>query len=191
MLPFQLDRLISAILAQQPPGCLTFERSHTQTTVTYLVRIQQADAVMIDIESAIDPRPIANLRFTTLTDDESAKTTINRIQNHILTILEAQDGPLQLADLTSDDTLPSEIGLSTQYQGTGSRPWELIPDHLWDRVAVRLWCLGRSNQEIGRRLHLRPRTVTNRIGLLRKLYPLAGIPTHQQLRKDMFQDDSL
>ncbi len=62
------------------------------------------------------------------------------------------------------------------------RPWELIPDHLWDRRALRLWWEGLTCPEIGRRLSQAPKTVRNRLTLLRKVYGTDVVPTNRRRR---------
>jgi hypothetical protein len=61
-------------------------------------------------------------------------------------------------------------------------PWELIPDHLWDRQALRLWWEGLTCPEIGRRLSQAPKTVRNRLTLLRKAYGTDVVPTNRRRR---------
>lgn len=62
-------------------------------------------------------------------------------------------------------------------------PWEQIPDHGWDRVAVRMWCEGYTAQEIGSRLGLAPGTVYNRLSKLRQQYPEASIPRGNERKR--------
>jgi hypothetical protein len=62
------------------------------------------------------------------------------------------------------------------------RPWELIPDHLWERQALRLWWEGLTCPEIGRRLSQAPKTVRNRLTLLRKEYGTDVVPTNRRRR---------
>jgi hypothetical protein len=64
-------------------------------------------------------------------------------------------------------------------------PWDLVPDHLWDRMAVELWCNGYQGGEIAQRVSVAPGTVHNRISELRKLYPDAGIPFDEDRRQRM------
>jgi len=61
-------------------------------------------------------------------------------------------------------------------------PWELIPDHLWDRRALRLWWEGLTCPEIGRRLSQAPKTVRNRLTMLRKEYGTDVVPTNRRRR---------
>jgi hypothetical protein len=61
-------------------------------------------------------------------------------------------------------------------------PWELIPDHLWDRHALRLWWEGLTCPEIGRRLSQAPKTVRNRLTMLRKQYGTDIVPTNRRRR---------
>ena len=53
------------------------------------------------------------------------------------------------------------------------QPWQAIPDHLWDRAAVKLWCMGYTNQEIADKVKDPPRTVTNCICALRPVISFA------------------
>lgn len=57
-----------------------------------------------------------------------------------------------------------------------SKPWELIPEHRWDRTAVKMWCEGYLGQEIANRVNVTAKTVHNRLSRLRQLYPDADIP---------------
>jgi hypothetical protein len=55
-------------------------------------------------------------------------------------------------------------------------PWALIPDHLWDRQALRLWWAGLTCVEIGVRISQAPKTVRNRLTQLRKQHGTAVVP---------------
>lgn len=77
----------------------------------------------------------------------------------------------------------------TQPAQQEKQPWNLIPDHLWDRTAIKLWWDGFTNNEIGKKVGVTPRVVTNRISELRRLYPDADIPTNEERRKRMIKDD--
>lgn len=69
------------------------------------------------------------------------------------------------------------------------KPWELIPDHLWDRLAVKMWCANYSAREIANQIpDVHHRRVTNRLSELRQLYPHASIPTHKQRRERMIRE---
>ncbi len=90
--------------------------------------------------------------------------------------------------LISDPIGPAQTNCDRQ--PIDLKPWEKIPDHYWDRTAVEMWCKGNTNQEIATRVKVHPRTVTNRIIELRRLYPKAEIPTNEQRRKLMIRDDT-
>ena len=65
------------------------------------------------------------------------------------------------------------LGISTgeeshQLVADHLEPWESIPDHSWDREAVRLWCNGYSYKQIGRALGLSQGRISNRFSDLRK-----------------------
>jgi len=85
---------------------------------------------------------------------------------------------------TENDVLPSgkasETSPAAQVAGRtqparkrykGPKPWERIPDHGWDRAAVKLLFDGYTDPEIAGKLHLSAKTVTNRLSALRGLYP--------------------
>lgn len=80
-------------------------------------------------------------------------------------------------------TEPSVTGQAEPEAATPTnQPWELIPDHLWDRQALRLWWEGLTCPEIGRRLAQAPKTVRNRLTLLRKEYGTDLVPTNRRRR---------
>lgn len=56
------------------------------------------------------------------------------------------------------------------------KPWERIPDHLWDRRALKLWWEGLTCPEIGQRLSQAPKTIRNRLTQLRKAHGPAVVP---------------
>ncbi len=60
------------------------------------------------------------------------------------------------------------------------QPWELIPDHLWDRRALKLWWEGLTCPEIGERLSQAPKTIRNRLTLLRQAYGLEIVPLNRR-----------
>ena len=68
------------------------------------------------------------------------------------------------------------------------KPWLRIPDHLWDREAVRLWWDLHTAQEIALTLgnegkaNVKPRRITNRLSELRQHYP-DEVPTNQERRR--------
>lgn len=74
---------------------------------------------------------------------------------------------------------PTSVGVSGS-PPEEKEPWMLIPDHLWYRVAVEMWCKGHQGPEIASRLSLSSGTVYNRLAILRKQYPEAGIPYDKQ-----------
>ncbi len=63
------------------------------------------------------------------------------------------------------------------------KPWEKVPDHYSDREIVELWHKGFTNSEIGKKIGLQPRTVTNTISKLRDKYGKNIVPTNEQRRR--------
>ena len=67
------------------------------------------------------------------------------------------------------------------------KPWLRIPDHLWDRDAVRLWWEGNTAREIAQELESKGKAnvkhsrIRNRLSELRKVYP-AEVPLSQERR---------
>ena len=61
-------------------------------------------------------------------------------------------------------------------------PWEQIPDKDWDRQAVQLLHKGYSDPDIGKRLSISSKRVTNRLSELRRLFP-EQVPTRKELRQ--------
>lgn len=62
------------------------------------------------------------------------------------------------------------------------KPWEMIPDNNWDRAAVRGLWEGKEDPEIAKSLSVAPKSVTNRLSNLRRLYP-SYVPTRAELRQ--------
>ncbi|GAG70567.1 unnamed protein product [marine sediment metagenome] len=62
-------------------------------------------------------------------------------------------------------------------------PWNQIPDHLWDKIAVQMWWEGYTNREIADRVGVTPRRVTNRISELRGRYSELVVPKDTTRRK--------
>src|SRR5690242_19256521 len=58
--------------------------------------------------------------------------------------------------------------------------WEQITDHGWDREALQLWWAGDTYPEIGEQLRKAPKTVRNRLSVLRKIYGTDLIPKNPQ-----------
>ena len=63
------------------------------------------------------------------------------------------------------------------------KPWEQIPNHLWDRVAVQMWHDGYTNTEIGTKLYVSPRRVSNILSELRKTFGTDIVPTNEMRRQ--------
>lgn len=64
----------------------------------------------------------------------------------------------------------------------GTPLWEQIPDKDWDRQAVQLLHKGYSDPDIGKRLSISSKRVTNRLSELRRLFP-EQVPTRKELRQ--------
>lgn len=193
----RVDRIVSHILSEQPPSSLTFERAHTAGLITYTLRLDRTLAGQVKIEQVTDPEPGLKVNLSNHASDPTARAVINHIYNLLMAAIEFETGRQRWPELIDNpQPFPDQIALTAVLPEFSSQPtpnappWESIPDHLWDRLAIQLWCAGLSNQEIGLRLSLQPRTVTNRISMLRQSYPQAGIPTHKQRLKRMFPHDS-
>ena len=82
----------------------------------------------------------------------------------------------------------SRLGLVTEAEPVqakraenGPRPWENIPDHGWNREAVKMIWDGYNGVEIARKLCVAHKTVLNRISDLRNIHTSAIVP---YLRKE-------
>ena len=64
-----------------------------------------------------------------------------------------------------------------------AKPWEKIPDHHWDRMALEFWWLGYNNREIAKKVNAAPRRVTNRICELRGFFGEKIVPYDNQRKK--------
>lgn len=76
-------------------------------------------------------------------------------------------------------------------------PWEQIPDHRWDRLALKLWWDGYDAERIAVRVtnmhsrKVKSRTVHNRISLLRKTYTEIVVPKFNDSRRKLEKPHSL
>jgi hypothetical protein len=209
-LALQVDRIIHEFLASLPPGDLTFDYSRLPGLSTFTLRIKQVKVGTIEIESGSPPSLGVLLRFTVIQnnfsyihDGEEFILEITNLNDVIMENVKAHTGKKRWREITPE---PDEAGVSPTHPDRqplidqkiyadiayfyyrNRHPWDNIPDHLWDRHAVKLWCEGYSNQDIARWVNVHPRTVTNRISELRRRYPRAGIPTHKQRIKLMIRD---
>lgn len=83
-----------------------------------------------------------------------------------------------------------ELGLKNPWAPAGSEseaesaPWNQIPDHGWDRLALWYWHEGHTCPEIASQLEGRPtaKTVTNRLCALRGQYGEEIVPTRKMLK---------
>ncbi len=62
-------------------------------------------------------------------------------------------------------------------------PWEQIPDHEWDRQALKLWWEGLTCGKIGKIVCVEEKTVRNRKCALLKKHGTEIVPTDKQLRE--------
>lgn len=69
-----------------------------------------------------------------------------------------------------------------------NRQWEEVADHYFDRTIVELWWGGATNSEIGKKLNLAPRTVTNSLSRLRGKYGEDIVPTNEQRRRKLLKN---
>lgn len=58
--------------------------------------------------------------------------------------------------------------------------WKKIPSHGNDQTIAKLFCEGKINREIGKELHLAPKTVTTKISYLRNKY---GLPSKEEITR--------
>ena len=202
-LAIRVDRIISRILTTLPPGNLTFERAYTTSLIVYTLRMQEIKVGFIEIETLPAPSLATLIRFSVIQnnfsviqDDEELTLEITNLNEVILDAFDLEFGERRWTEITSDQHPEFQIGKprsrkavlfeqrvlidSAHFKDRKLKPWEIIPDHLWDRAAVKVWCSGFSNREIAKWVKVHPRTVTNRICELRRRYPQAGIPTGEQ-----------
>jgi len=59
-------------------------------------------------------------------------------------------------------------------------PWERIPVHRWDREALQRWYEGYSSPEISKKIGYAPKTVLNRLCILRQMYGTDLVPKNPQ-----------
>lgn len=62
-------------------------------------------------------------------------------------------------------------------------PWDSIPDHNWDREAVKLWWEGFSGKEIALKVGCNKERVHNRLCELRKIHDVNIVPTDEMRRR--------
>jgi hypothetical protein len=209
-LALQVDRILNRFLASLPPGDLNFDYSHLPGLITYTLRIKQVKVGTIEIENG-SQRSLGVLirfsviknNFSVIQDGEEFILEITNLNDIIMENIKAYTGKKRWREIASEPdgadvstALPNQSSLLDQkiYADTiyfyylHRHPWENIPNNLWDRHAVKLWCEGYSNQDIARWVNVHPRTVTNRISELRRRYPRAGIPTHKQRLKRMISE---
>lgn len=111
---------------------------------------------------------------------------------HMLQEWRLKTSPASPTGLDRSSPQPIEPDSGTDINGEGTNreienldPWERIPDYLWDRDAIKMWCAGHTNVEIGDAVSVSPKRVTNRISELRKSYPF--IPTNEERRKTIIR----
>ena len=63
------------------------------------------------------------------------------------------------------------------------KPWEIIPDQLWYREAIKLWHQCLTYKQIGNRLDLSQSTIKNKISSLRKEFGEIAVPFKRNIRK--------
>jgi hypothetical protein len=116
---------------------------------------------------------------------------LNLYQNLLTGILQNWPEAIpQVEKYTGTKVIPIVEKETTNLEAKKLEPWDLIPDHSWDKAAVEMWQAGNTNLMIGMRVHAAPRTVTNVISKLRKRYPQAGIFTDKQRRKHIIRGDT-
>jgi hypothetical protein len=98
-------------------------------------------------------------------------------------------------DLTSkyligDDDVKKEFARADE-------PWLRIPDHRWDREAVKLWCEGHTTREIAQRLkkdnkaNVSADRVRNRLSELRCSGYSAEVPKDRERRRKIIEQSKL
>lgn len=116
---------------------------------------------------------------------------INLYKNLLTGILQNwPEAITQVEKYTGTKVIPIVEKEATNLEAKKLKPWDLIPDHSWDKAAVEMWQGGNTNVMIGMRVQAAPRTVTNVICKLRKRYPQAGIFTDKQRPKLMIRGDT-
>ena len=85
-----------------------------------------------------------------------------KVENLVIKIL----ARAKLLNFKIKDIQP--VSLLSENQDSNTQPWEKIPDHLWDREAVRMLLKGCTNKEIADKLGISDATVANRFSELRR-----------------------
>jgi DNA-binding NarL/FixJ family response regulator len=99
---------------------------------------------------------------------------------------------IEVKENASDEEKETNTGISkiklseskTQSQDS-EKPWEKIPDHLWDKQALNMWHEGYTNSEIAKKVCVTPERVTNRISELRKEHGSGIVPFDEDRRKKL------
>lgn len=208
----RVDYIVQRFLRSLPEGELTFHRTLWPGLITYTLFIRQVKVGLIEIESGSTPAFGTLIRFSViqnsfaiLHDNTRIVLEITKLNDLIMQEIKAETGKLRWIEVTAEPqpettvrgVRPAQTTLlentiyvdSVHYKRHYRQPWEIIPDRLWDRLAVRLWCAGFSSHEIARRVNVQPRSVANRLSMLRKKYPHAGIPTNEQRIKLLLLDE--
>lgn len=69
-------------------------------------------------------------------------------------------------------------------------PWEKIPDHGWDRIAVKMLWEGAAHKDIAKKINRTTATVANRLSKLRKNKKYKGlVPKYEERMRNLGQKD--
>ena len=190
----RVDRIVNRMLISLPPGNLTFERAYTPGLITYTLRVEHVEAGTIEIKIVTVPSPGVLMTYTVIENsffiiqnDEEFFLEIPNMYAVIREAIELEIGEQRWKQISSVPNVSKGVrevdqifGESALFPDRRRQPWEKIPNRLWDRTAVELWCMGYTNQKIAKRVNVHPRSVANRLSALRKRYPQAGIPLDVQ-----------
>jgi len=129
------------------------------------------DIVIFILRNYQTIEPITDIEYSFLTWVDPEKLSQYKVKN-----------PDLKTDPESIEEYKRKAGIMIQSGFPEEKPWEKIPDHKWDRLAVKYWNKGWTCKEIGEKLGVSSKRVMNRLSELRKNHPEEIVPKLPTLR---------
>jgi len=105
-----------------------------------------------------------------------ARTRVDLTNNRVGNETQAAQG-----SAPTQDAAPSSEPQAAQ--GDDVPSWERIPEHAWDRQALKLWWEGFTSPEIGLQVNVTGDRVRNRLSELRKKHGNEIVPTDEERKR--------